>query len=352
MADESMKLTIGGRMVGPGEPVFVIAEAGVNHNGSLDLAMDLVGVAQEAGADGVKFQLFQTEEQISRVAPSAEYQRSRTGADTMLEMARSYELPWEAHREIAARCEQLGIAYMASCFDPQAVDFLMDLGADSIKVGSGEITNYPLLAHMSRTGRPILLSTGMSSLEDVAGAVAHIQANGDSPLLLLQCVSNYPADPETINIRAMASMARTFGVPVGYSDHTPGSAVAVAAVALGACLVEKHFTVDRSLPGPDHAMSLAPAELGAFIAEIRTAEAALGDGVKRAHPVELATRDVARRSLVSKRDIRAGEKLTDDNVTLKRPASGIDPRLWDTVRGRAAAVDIVGDSPISWDQLA
>lgn len=345
-------ISIGGRVVGPGMPVFIIAEAGVNHNGSLERALRLVDAAHTAGADAIKFQLYRAEEQVSHVAPTAEYQRKRSGSGSMLDMAQSYDLPWDGHRAIAGHCRKVGIAYMSSCFDQQAVDFLVSLGAESIKVGSGEITNYPLLAHMAATGKPVLLSTGMSTLQDVAGAVDQIRAHGDSPVVLLQCVSNYPAEPGTINLRAMVAMGQAFGVPVGYSDHTLGSTVAVAAVALGACMVEKHFTLDKTLPGPDHSMSLDPEELRNFVVAIRTAEAALGDGIKRPHPTELATQRVARRSLVSASPIHAGERLDDTNVTLKRPATGIDPRLWDAVRGRAAAVDIPDDVPITWEMLA
>ena len=342
---------IAGRKIGSGYPCFIIAEAGVNHNGSLERALKLVDAAKEAGADGVKFQLFRADEQVSRVAATANYQRNRTGTKTMLEMAKSYDLPWEDHHPIVEHCHKLGIVYMASCFDKLAVDFLMSMGGSCLKVGSGEITNYPLLAHMAATGKPILLSTGMCTLEDVAGAVNHIREHGDSQIVLFQCVSNYPADPATINLRAMQTMATAFRVPVGYSDHTLGNAVAVAALALGACMIEKHFTLDKTLPGPDHAMSLEPAKLHDFIKAIRGAESALGDGIKQPHPGEVDNRMLTRRSLVSLRCIHAGEKLDDDNVTFKRPATGVDPRLWYVARGRTVAVDIPVDVPITWEML-
>jgi N-acetylneuraminate synthase len=332
--------------------VLIIAEAGINHNGQLEKALELVEVAAEAGADAVKFQLYRPEEQVSRVAQTADYQRERTGAGGMLEMALSYELPWEAHHEIAARCRERRIAYMSSCFDQLAVDFLVRLGGDCIKVGSGEITNYPLLAHMARTGLPILLSTGMSTLSDVAGAVEHIRASGPSPVALFQCVSDYPTDPATVNLRAMETMRRAFDVAVGFSDHTVGETAAVAAVALGACMLEKHFTLDKRLPGPDHAMSLDPVELRSYVRAIRTAESTLGDGIKRPVETELKTMLAARRSLVSARAIRAGEALDEANVTLKRPATGIDPREWANARGRKAARAIPADVPITWEMLA
>jgi N-acetylneuraminate synthase/N,N'-diacetyllegionaminate synthase len=347
-----MTLRIGARDVGPGRPCFVIAEAGVNHNGRLDLAFALVDAAKAAGADAVKFQLYRAEEQASRAARTADYQSERTGADSMLEMAKSYDLPWEAHREIVAHCRAVGITYMASCFDARAVDFLIEIGGDAIKVGSGEITNFPLLAHMSRTGLPVLLSTGMSTLEDVAAAVAAVREAGPSPLVLFQCSSNYPADPRTANLRVLTAYAHAFGVPVAYSDHTPGDLVAALSVAFGACMVEKHFTVDKTLAGPDHAMSLDPDELRRYVETIRTAEAALGDGVKRVLESERPTQLAARRSLVSAHALRAGERLDEGAVTLKRPASGIDPRLWAAVRGRETRVDIPADVPITWDMLA
>jgi N-acetylneuraminate synthase len=346
------KIKIGERLVGDGKPVFVIAEAGVNHNGQLQTALELVAVAHEAGADAVKFQLYRAEEQISRAAPTADYQRARTGSPTMLEMARGYELSWEHHRAIVARCREVGIAYMSSCFSPDAVDFLLELGGECVKVGSGEITNYPLLAHIAATGKPILLSTGMCTLQDVEGAVELIRASGKSTLALFHCVSSYPADAATVNLRALQTLAREFDVPVGFSDHTRGSVAAVASVALGACMLEKHFTLDKRLPGPDHAMSLEPDELRDYVSTIRTAEAALGDGVKRPTEAELKMLAVARRSLVAARAIHAGEELDQTNVTFKRPASGIDPRLWHSVRGRKAAADIPSDAVITWEMLA
>ena len=342
---------IGDRRVCTDEPVFVIAEAGVNHNGKLNRALKLVDAAVAAGADGVKFQLYRAEEQASKAAETAEYQKKTTGSKKLLDLAQSYDLPWEEHHTIAQHCRDAGIIYMASCFDTRAVDFLLGLGGECIKVGSGEITNYPLLAYMAGTGKPILLSTGMCTLQDVSDALAQIHENGDSPVLLFQCSSSYPADPASVNLRAMSLMARQFDVPVGFSDHTTGIIASVAAVAMGASMIEKHFTLDKNLPGPDHAMSLNPEELREFVAAVRTAQAALGDGVKQPHPSEIETRTVARRSLVSARPIKAGSKLAEDDVTLKRPATGIDPRMWDAVRGRTVVVDIPEDVPITWEML-
>ena len=344
-------IQVGDRQIGPGQPCFVIAEAGVNHNGKMDLALSLVDAAFRAGADAVKFQLFRVEEQISGTAETAAYQRGQTGAATMREMARSYDLDWEAHRKIAVHCGEQGILYIASCFDPRAVDFYLELGGQAIKVGSGEITNFPLLSHMVHTGRPIFLSTGMSTLSEIAAAVEHIQRSGDSSLALFHCVSNYPTVPEMANLMVMGSLERAFGVPVGFSDHTTGNTVAVAAVALGACMIEKHFTIDRKLPGPDHSMSLDPEGLTAFVRQVREAQAALGTGVKRLQPGEVEVQRVARRGLVSARTICAGDKLDMANTTLKRPATGIGAQLREAVSGRIAKVDIPADVPITWDML-
>ncbi|MEN6349800.1 MAG: N-acetylneuraminate synthase family protein [Syntrophomonas sp.] len=345
------EIEINGRKIGDNSPCFIIAEAGVNHNGKLELALELVEIAKAAGADAVKFQLFRPEEQVSIAARPAAYQQERSGFDNMLQMGKSYDLPWEEHRTIAAYCRKLGIIYLASCFDRLAVNFLIGLGGEAVKVGSGEITNYPLLAYISSTGLPILLSTGASTLRDVAGAVEHINQNGSSPIILLHCVSNYPADPAALNIRAMQTMARAFGALKGFSDHTSGWIAAPVAVALGACVIEKHFTLDKNLPGPDHAASLDPAGLRDFVAVIRTAEACLGDGVKHLLEEEKPIRTASRRSLVSYSHITAGSRLDEHNTTFKRPATGIDPRLWETVRGRTVKSSVPPDTPIKWEML-
>ncbi len=345
------EIIINDRKVGNNHPCFIIAEAGVNHNGSLELALRLVDTAVSAGADGVKFQLYRSEEQVSHVAHTAVYQNKQTPSSSMLEMSKDYDLPWEKHRIIAEYCSSSGIAYIASCFDPLAVKLLVELKGSCIKVGSGEITNYPLLKCIASSGLPVLLSTGMSTLQDVAGAVEHIRKHGDNKIVLFQCVSNYPAEPSSINLRAMSAMASALGTLAAFSDHTEGSTVAVAAVALGACMIEKHFTLDKQLPGPDHAMSLSPLELKQFAENIRVAESALGDGIKHPHPSEIPIRTAARRSLVSARAIYAGETLDRTNVTLKRPATGIDPRLWDAVKGRTVKQDIAHDIPITWEML-
>ena len=346
------EIKIGKKRIGADNPCFVIAEAGVNHDGDLDQAIQLVSIAQKAGSDAVKFQLFDVEEQVSQHAENAPYQRIGSGKQSMAEMAKSYDLPWEKHKDIAKHCKKLGIMYMSSCFDPRAVDFLVsDLKGSCIKVGSGELTNYPLLQHISQTGIPILLSTGMSTLKDVRDAVNQIQSNGTSPLFLLHCVSNYPAPEKDINLMAMKTLKEEFNVPVGYSDHTEGNTAAIAAVTLGANVIEKHFTIDRTLPGPDHAMSLNPEELKDFVKTIRTTEEMLGDGIKKPTEAEKEMRIYTRRSVVSSKPIQTGEKLDDNNITLKRPATGIDPRSMDKIIGKTAIVDIPADKPITFDML-
>ena len=261
---------IDGRLVGRGQPCLIIAEAGVNHNGSLDLACELVDAARAAGADAVKFQTFKAERLVSVAAPKAAYQKRTTGAEeSQLEMIRKLELSETDHRRLLARCREQGILFLSSPFDEQSADFLDELGLSAFKIPSGELTNLPFLAHLAGKGRPLILSTGMACLAEVEAAVQTIAEVGPVPVALLQCVSNYPADPADVNLRAMDTLAVAFGVAVGYSDHVPGNEVAFAAVARGACIVEKHFTLDRSLPGPDHQASLEPDELAALVRGIR-----------------------------------------------------------------------------------
>lgn len=345
------EIDLSGRKIGGKHPCFIIAEAGVNHNGSLELALKLVDHAAASGADGIKFQLYRPEEQVSSAAPTTEYQYKQTAAAHMLEMSKSYEMAWENHYVISAYCKKKGIRYMASCFDPLAVQFLMNIGGTCIKAGSGEITNYPLLSSMARSGLPIILSTGMSTMLDIAGAVEHIRSSGGRDIILLQCVSNYPAHPSTVNLRSMAALSAAFQTPAGFSDHTLDYTAAIVAIALGACIIEKHFTLDKNLPGPDHAMSLTPADFADFVRTVRLAESTLGDGIKKPHPSEIAVQTAVRRSLVSARLIVKGESLTDENVTLKRPAAGIDPRLWEAVRNRRVNRTIEKDVPITWEML-
>lgn len=350
---------------------FVIAEAGVNHNGSLDLAERLVDVAADAGADAVKFQTFQASRLVSKHARKAAYQERTTGADeTQHAMIAKLELSEAHHHVLKARAVSRGIAFLSTPFDEDAVDLLTRVGVDRLKVSSGDLTNGPLLSRIAAAGLPVVLSTGMACLGEVeealdylaAGFLVHARKLAAGPVprrglasspegralleakvTVLHCTTEYPAPPSSVNLRAMATLASAFGLPVGYSDHTEGIAVSLAAVALGATLIEKHFTLDRTLPGPDHAASLEPPALGALVQGIRTIEAALGDGRKRPMEAEIPNLAVARRSIVAKRPIAKGEIFTEESVTMKRPGTGISPMRLSEVLGRAAPRDYQED---------
>lgn len=348
----SADFRIGGRAVGEGEPVFVVAEAGVNHNGDPALARRMVDGAAEAGADAVKFQTFRSAALVTRDAPKAAYQAETTGrAGGQRQMLERLELGLDIHAELKERCARRGVLFFSSPFDEESADMLAALGVELFKVPSGEITNLRFLRHLAAKRRPIILSTGMSTLDEVAAAVAAIRGAGDPPLALLHCLSAYPAPVEEMNLRAMDTLRARFGCPVGLSDHTPGLEIAIAAVARGAAIVEKHFTLDTRLPGPDHRASLEPGELAGLVRAIRHVEAALGDGEKRPMPSEADTRRVARKSLVAARAIPAGQRLTADLVTVKRPGTGVSPADLDRVLGRTVVRALAADEVIDWTAL-
>ena len=332
---------------------LVIAEAGVNHNGDLDLARQLVDIAADAGADLVKFQTFSADRLATRSARKADYQANATGVDeSQHAMLRRLELSEDAHRMLIAHCEARGIGFFSTGFDIECVDLLVRLGLRRFKVPSGEITNLPYLRHvgqLARRGSPVILSTGMATLGEIDAALAALEdaGTGRHQITVLHCNTDYPTPAHEVNLRAMGSIAQTFGVAVGYSDHTQGIEVAVAAVALGASVIEKHFTVSRSLPGPDHPASLEPAELKAMVAAIRNIVQALGDGVKRPTPGELKNRPVARKSLVALRPIAAGELFSADNLVAKRPGTGLSPMRWDELIGRPAPRAFAADELIT-----
>lgn len=335
----------------PSRP-FVIAEAGVNHDGKRDLALRLVDIAAEAGADAVKFQTFRPEKLVSRAAPKAAYQKKSTGPEGgQLEMLKRLSLGQDDHKAVLERCRERGIEFLSTPFDEDSADFLDELGVRMFKLGSGELTNLGLLAHVARKGKPMLVSTGMSTLEEVSAAVDAIRENGSPPLALLHCVSDYPARPEDANLLAMTTLAERFGLPVGFSDHTPGIEVSVAAAALGARIIEKHFTSDKTLPGPDHSMSLDPGELSALVRSVRSAASALGDGDKSPRPSEEDTRRAARRSLVLTRGLKAGDRLTADALTAKRPGTGIPPSELRDVVGKTLRADAPEDAVLDWEML-
>jgi N,N'-diacetyllegionaminate synthase len=332
--------------------VFIIAEAGVNHNGSLDLAIKLVDTAKESGADAVKFQTFQAKLLATRSAHKAAYQeRTTSDAESQFEMLRRLELDAAAHEKILQHCHKVGIQFLSSPFDEQSADLLESLGVPLFKVPSGEITNLPFLEHLARKRRPLIVSTGMSTLGEVEDAVQVMQAAGATQLTLLHCVTEYPAPYDQINLRAMQTLKTAFGLPVGYSDHTPGIEIAIAATALGAEVIEKHFTLDRLMPGPDHAASLEPRELAEMVRSIRHVEAALGNGIKAPAPCEVPNISVARKSVVAGRELGAGHQLQSGDLVIKRPGNGISPSLLPALIGRTLRTPLLKDQTIRWDDL-
>jgi N,N'-diacetyllegionaminate synthase len=334
-------------------PCFIIAEAGVNHNGDLALAKQLVLAAKESGADAVKFQTFQAKHLVTADAPQAEYQAKNSGVtESQFDMLKRLELPLEAFAELNRYCQELGILFMSTAFDEESSDFLAGLGMPIFKIPSGELTNLPLLRHIARHGKPMIVSTGMGTLDEVAEAVETIRAAGNDDITVLHCVSNYPAPPESVNLRAMDAMRAALGVPIGYSDHTMGIEASVIAVAAGAKVIEKHFTLDCEMPGPDHKASLEPADLAEMVRSIRRVEILLGSGLKQPSEAELAVAKIVRRSVVAQTPIPAGTTITEDMLVLRRPGTGIPPAKFHEVPGRRALVDIAEGSMIRWEDLA
>lgn len=345
-------IDVAGRPIGPHHPCFIIAEAGVNHNGDLELARRMVEVAAAAGADAIKFQTFAADRLVTPAAPKATYQRRATGeSESQYDMLRRLELSAEAHTRLLAHCRKQNILFMSTPFDEESVDLLLELDLPIFKIPSGELTNLPFLTYVARKNRPMIVSTGMATLGEVETAVRTIEAAGWSEIVLLHCVSNYPADPAQINLRAMTTLATAFQLPVGYSDHTLGLEVALAAVALGACVIEKHFTLDRTLPGPDQQASLEPDELRKLVQSIRTVEAALGHGRKEPTAAEAETAAVARKSLVAARELPAGTVLTDDLIAVKRPGTGLPPVLRPYLLGRSTRVAVPAGTLLTWEML-
>jgi N,N'-diacetyllegionaminate synthase len=329
---------------------LIIAEAGVNHNGDMALAKQLIDVAADAGADLVKFQTFNADRQVTQAAAKADYQLQQTDqAETQHAMLRRLELSEAMHHALIAHCATRGIGFFSTGFDIPSLDLLRGLGQKLFKIPSGEITNLPYLRHVGQWGGPLILSTGMATLGDIEAALDVLVRSGTalSAITVLHCTTEYPTPMVDVNLRAMLGIQAALGVAVGYSDHTPGIEVATAAVALGATVIEKHFTLSRNLPGPDHQASLEPAELSAMVRAIRNIEVALGDGVKRISASEAKNRPIARKSLVAARAIKQGERFSPDNVTAKRPGTGLSPMLWDEVMGQVARRDFDPDALIS-----
>jgi N,N'-diacetyllegionaminate synthase len=340
---------IGSKSIGENHPVFIIAEAGVNHNGDINLARELVDVAVEAGVDAVKFQTFISEDIVTCHAEKADYQKENTGneQESQFEMLKKLELSFKEFRELKAYCDKRGIIFLSTPFDRKSVDFLDKLKVLAFKVASGEISNFPLLSHIASKGKPLILSTGMSTLEEVEETLEVLREKQNSKVVLLHCTSDYPAKIEEVNLRAVETMRQAFHLPLGLSDHTLGIEISIAAVAMGASVIEKHFTLDKDLPGPDHRASLEPQELKDLVRGIRNIEKALGDGIKTPSKSEMNTKLIARKSIVAAMDIKRGELLNEHNLTVKRPGNGISPMRWNEVLGKKAVRDFKEDELIA-----
>lgn len=331
--------------------VFIIAEAGVNHNGSFSLAKKMIAAAKKAGADAVKFQTFKADNLATATAPKADYQKKRDSGKTQLDMLKKLELSDSEFMRLKAYCGKIGIMFLSTPFDMESAKFLDRIGMKAFKISSGDLTNIPLLSQVAKYKKPIILSTGMATMEEVKEAVEAVYSAGNRDLALLHCTSNYPTAQEDVNLLAMRTLKDRFNIPVGYSDHTEGIDIPVAAVALGASIVEKHFTLDKKMSGPDNRISLEPKELKAMVASIRRIEKALGDGRKMPRSSEMKMRPVARKSIVSKVYISKGTRITSDMLTIKRPGTGLAPKYLNKIIGKKAKKDINPDSMIDRSQI-
>lgn len=345
-------IQIAGKWIGSGHPCFIIAEAGVNHNGDLNLAKQLIDIAVEAGADAVKFQTFHADNVVTRTAEKAEYQKTTTASDeSQYDMIKKLELPDDAFRELSDYATAKGIIFLSTPFDERSVDLLDDIGVPAFKIPSGEITNFPLLKKVAEKHRPIILSTGMATLGEVEEAFQFLKENGSEDIVLLHCTTSYPAPIESVNLRAMDTLRCAFQVPVGYSDHTEGITIPIAAAAMRARVIEKHFTIDKTLPGPDHLASLEPNELQAMVTAIRDLESALGNGHKKPNEIEEEIKIIARRSIVANMDINKGDLIKADMVTIKRPGIGIEPKYYESLIYMKAKRAIKKDQAITWEMV-
>lgn len=347
-------VNIGNIPVGKGHPCFILAEAGCNHNQRLDLAKDLIDMAATSRADGVKFQSYHAEKLYSKKTPMMAHFRKRMGAGpdaSMYDLIKATELPWDMHDPIVAHCREKALPFLSTPFELEAVDLLESYDVPAYKIAAFEMTHYPLIRYAAATGKPLILSTGMSNLGDIELALAAMAAEGNDKAILLHCVSNYPARPEDYNLRVIETLKAAFGCPVGLSDHTPGTKVAEVAIALGADLIEKHVTLDQTLPGPDHHFSLTAEQLTTLVNARDEIESMLGNPVKRCTEAETEMKRIGRRSLVAGKDIKKGQVVTEDDIEIKRPGSGIHPRLMDVVIGSRAQKNIEEDTPLDWDMF-
>lgn len=330
---------------------YIIAEAGVNHNGQLDLALKLVEKAAWAGADAIKFQTFDPNTLVTKNSTKAKYQYEDRGNETQYEMLKRLMLRRENHHILKQRAESLGLTFLSTPFSSEDVEFLSQLGIQAFKVGSGDMNNIPLLKIIAKKNLPIILSTGMSTLAEVKESVSAIQNAGNNDIILLHCTTNYPTPFNEVNLRVMATLRREFGLLVGYSDHTLGIEVPIAAASLGAVVIEKHFTVDRTLPGPDHKASLEPNELKKMILSVRNIKIALGSSEKKPNISEIEIAKIARKSIIAKHYIQKGKSVEMDDLDIKRPGTGIEPKHIDDLVGKKAKFDIAADEVCQWDMF-
>ena len=342
------KIKIGNKFIGKNQPVFIIAEAGVNHNGRLDLALKLVDAAAAAGADAVKFQTFKAEQLVTKEGEMAEYQKKNIGkTESQLEMLKKLELKEKFYAPIVRRCKEKKIIFLSTPHGGfEAVDFLQKLGAPAFKFGSGDLNNLPVLQYAAKFKKPIILGTGMANMREVKDAVACIKKTGNDKIIVLHCTTNYPCPLDEVNLSATLTMMKELGVLVGYSDHTLGNQVPVMAATLGACVLEKHFTLDKTMPGPDHVASAEPAELKEIIESVKKVELILGRATKKPNKSERALSKIARKSVVAIKNIKKGEKFTKENLGIKRPGTGLSPKFFNLIIGKRARKNLLRDAII------
>ncbi len=346
-----MKIKIDGRFLGEGESCFIVAEVGVNHNGSVDMAKRLIDAAKDSGADAVKFQAFKAEKLVTKYAEKSDYQKETTSSKSQYDMLKKLELTDKEIIELFRYASKKGIIFLSSAFDKESVDLLNRLGIPAFKVPSGEITNFPLLAYIAEKKKPIILSTGMSTMNEIKEALTVVRKMGVTDIVLLHCVTSYPAKTEEANLRVIEVWKQSFGLPIGFSDHTLGIIAPITAVALGAVLIEKHLTLNKTLPGPDQRASLEPSGFKEMVRNVREIEKALGDGVKRPTEEEEKIKKVVRRSVVAKVKIGKGKIITQDMLDFKRPGIGLEPKDVDKVIGMKAKQNIMPDELITFDKL-
>lgn len=347
-----MSINIIGHTIGSGHPCFIIAEAGVNHNGDVNLAKRLIDSAVKAGVDAVKFQTFHADNVVTKSAEKADYQKISTESDvSQYDLIKKLELSEEIFRCLSDYASKRGIIFLSTPFDEESVDFLDRIDVPAFKIPSGEITNFSLLKKIAEKKRPIILSTGMAILGEIEEAFHYLKRNGSENIILLHCTTNYPASINSVNLRAMETLRCAFHVPVGYSDHTQGITIPIAAVSMGACVLEKHFTIDRTLPGPDHKASLEPDELRNMVQAIRDVERARGNGIKEPNEEEKAIKIIARRSIVAQVSIKKGDLINEENIAIKRPGTGIEPKYFESLIGKKTRTLILKDQVITWSMI-